>query len=84
MFDYKDFVPAVLEPGGMMRAAKYAPVETAVAEAREWIRGAGVEVLNVETLLLPRADSPGDTVQDASGEVYRSRQVIRVWYSVPH
>ena len=61
----------------------YAELAEAVASANRWIGQEKVQVLNVETVVLP--DDAG-TDQTVVGfiDVHRCLQVIRVWYLEPH
>ena len=83
---YRDFVPEMLNAGGFLRAAEYEPLERALRRANEWIERAGVEVLNVETVVLPNLDSPyedgsEDPELHTSGDMASSwHQFIRIWY----
>lgn len=86
MFDYRDFHPDQLEPGGFFKVAKWEPFEAAMKRANEWVEEHEVEVINIETVVLPNIYSPGeegseDAKLHTSGE-YGSGwyQVLRVWF----
>lgn len=77
---YKDFVPRISEPGGMLRRPTFWPLDDAVAAANAWIARERVDVFNVETVLLPDAEAPGRTLQSCGGQIYNAWRVVRVWY----
>ena len=83
---FKDFVPKqVGTKSGFLGLGPpvYAELAEAVASANRWIGQEKVQVLNVETVVLP--DDAG-TDQTVVGfiDVHRCLQVIRVWYLEPH
>jgi len=80
---YRDFVPEAVPrlPG---RPAGPASFDSAVAAANRWIQSERVDVLGVETVVLPNIHSPfemgtGDADLTAT-ESSRWFQVVRVWY----
>jgi hypothetical protein len=82
---FKDFVPKQVGKSGWLGLGPpvYADLADAVASANRWIGQEKVQVLNVETVVLP-----GDAGTDKTGvgfiDVHRCLQVIRVWYLEPH
>jgi len=87
MIGFADFVPTVVQAGGFLRPEERAPVQEAVDRANQWIAEHHVQVLNVETVVMPNLFAPGERgPQDASVGVlgdYPQRwyQFIRVWYT---
>ena len=82
MIGFADFRPKVLNPQAFI-GRQFEPLQSAVDAANEWIRHHNIQVLNVETVLLPNVDGQ-DTTGGAIG-VYGDRytewsQVFRVWY----
>ena len=79
---YKDFFPVVLKSGYF--SIEHEALPATVARASQWVREAGVQVINVETVVLPNIKSVADASQvgiRTSGE--RSShwyQIVRVWY----
>lgn len=80
---YKDFLPAVLKTGFFSN--EHESVSAAVVRANEWIAKSGVEVINVETVVLPNVKQVEDASQvgiRTSGEMSSFwYQVVRVWYT---
>ena len=79
---YKDFFPVVLKSGFF--STEHEALPATVARASEWVSEAGIQVINVETVVLPTIESVEDASQvgiRTSGE--RSShwyQIVRVWY----
>ncbi|MCZ7648164.1 MAG: hypothetical protein M5U26_23385 [Planctomycetota bacterium] len=86
MFDYRDFFPRQVKAPGVFSPGRWQPFEKAVQEANRWIESQGVEVINVETVLLPNiydADEGGseDASLRTSGKTQTDwYQVVRVWF----
>jgi len=82
---FKDFFPTVLRSGFL--SSDFEPFSTVVSRANEWIASSGVQVLNVETLVLPNVSNEAGAQQTnirTSGEVSSYwRQILRVWYEAP-
>lgn len=82
---FKDFFPTVLRSGVL--SSDYEPFPSVVRRANEWMARSGVQVLNVETLVLPNVSDEAGAQQTnirTSGEVSSYwRQVLRVWYEAP-
>jgi hypothetical protein len=87
MIGFADFVPTVVQEGGLLRPEERAPVQEAVDRANEWIARHGVRALNLETVVMPNIFVPGEQgPQDASVGVWgdmphRWYPFIRVWYT---
>lgn len=80
---YKDFAPAVLNRGFL--STDYESLSSIVDRANQWISGQNVQVINVETVVLPNLDGQesGNNGIRSSGEMSSYWfQVVRVWYSV--
>jgi hypothetical protein len=79
---YKDFLPAVLKSG--LFSTEHEMLPAAVVRANEWIAESGVNVINVETVVLPNVEQVEDASQvgiRTSGELSSYWfQVVRVWY----
>jgi len=88
MLAFKDFAPQQTSPGGFLKTAKFEPLDAAVAAANAWIDGHGIDVVNVETVVLPNVWSPhsagtADPNQTLlSGLAEAWNQFVRVWYRV--
>ena len=82
---FKDFFPTVLRSGFL--SSDYEAFPAVVNRANEWIATSGVQVLNVETLVLPNVSNEAEAQQTnirTSGEVSSYwRQILRVWYEAP-
>ena len=86
MIEFADFEPRVIDPGGFFREQTLESFREVLAQANEWIRTEQVDVINVETVVLPNMhDEEGteDVSLRTSGE-YMSQwySFIRVWYRV--
>jgi hypothetical protein len=87
MIRYRDFVPA-RTPGGLLHSDRYEPFDTAVAAAEAWISQAKVELISLETVVLPNIWSRDEQgTSDASVETEQAmtsvnewNQFLRVWY----
>ena len=79
---YKDFFPTVLKSGFF--STEHEALPATVSRAGQWIRGAGVRVINVETVVLPNiktAEEASNVGIRTSGELGSHwYQVVRVWY----
>ncbi len=82
---FKDFFPTVLRSGFL--SSDYEAFPVVVNRANEWITTSGVQVLNVETLVLPNVSSETEAQQTnirTSGEMSSYwRQILRVGYEAP-
>ena len=86
MIKCMDFVPEQLDAGGFLRAAEHEKFGPTIARANAWITENAINVLNVETVVLPNIHLPheegsGDTNLHSSGDMSTAwNQFIRVWY----
>ena len=86
MLSFRDFAPAVLKRAGFLQPAVYDSFEHAVEEAGTWIEQEAVDVITVETVVLPNLHRPheeGTTDPDLSTSVDSWtdwNQFVRVWY----
>ena len=82
---FKDFFPQVTRSGFL--SSDYEEFPAVVNRANEWIATSGVQVLNVETLVLPNVSDEAGAMQTnirTSGEMSSYwRQILRVWYEAP-
>ncbi|MDC3379241.1 hypothetical protein OAX78_03060 [Planctomycetota bacterium] len=83
---FRDFAPEKLTGAGFFSSADYASFEASVAAASAWITEAGVDVISVETVVLPniwsrREDGTADPDLRTSTQAPTSwHQFVRVWY----
>lgn len=86
MIKFNDFVPELEDKGGLFRKVSFEEFEHAVQRANEWITENKIDVLNVETVVLPNIHSrfeegSTDVQLKASGTAQTDwHQFIRVWY----
>ncbi len=85
MFAYKDFNPAVVTKGGSWRSHKVGPLDDVVVEARQWATEKAIEVISIETILLPLTardprESYGDSALSVELGTAQWTQIIRLWY----
>jgi hypothetical protein len=84
MLQFRDFAPALLKEGWFSN--KYETLRQSLDDANAWIAKSGVDVVNVETVVLPNiwnADEHGTkdvelNTPNNSGHTWH--QFIRVWY----
>ncbi len=85
MIEYKDFVPRMLGPAGFLGEPEFESLEDAMEACNKWIESNGVEVINVETVVLPNLHNPleggsGDVnIRQNEDHVTAWNQYIRVW-----
>lgn len=88
MLAFRDFAPCNLSPPSWgSGAGEWEALEDALTSANEWIRSEWVDVINVETVVIPcHVDTPafaqtGVPASFINGQHwYVHRQFIRVWY----
>ncbi len=86
MIQYRDFVPRQTAALGFMSRAEYESVEAAAAAATQWISDTAVDLVTLETVVLPNIHHPkeegsGDADLHSTGEYLTSwHQFVRVWY----
>ncbi len=86
MIDFEDFVPNMMDSGGLFRSPTMEEMSATVHRANQWVAQNNVEVVNVETVVLPNIHNAGEEgSNDASlrtpGEVQSTwHQFMRVWY----
>ena len=86
MIGFQDFAPRQTVPAGFLRPAQHEMLQEALAVANGWIAQNNVQVINVETVVLPNIYHPGeqgstDPELRISGEMSSYwYQIVRVWY----
>ena len=93
MIQYKDFAPRITERGPFGGASDYESFSDVVSAVNQWIGSAAIEVINVETVVLPdRIEGTSDGVYGlttsnafypvmiSQGLVINYFQCVRVWY----
>ncbi len=82
MIDFKDFAPQIKERGFFK--TEFQTFGEALAAANQWIADSKINVVNVETVVLPEIwseDGTEDPCLRSSGEMSSSwYQFIRVWF----
>jgi hypothetical protein len=79
MIDQQDFIPRTLSThwlGGL----KTDTFDSAVEAAGKWIDENGIDVINIETIVLPIGSDDVTENPAIEGFPAMSRQFIRVWY----
>ncbi|SNT15137.1 hypothetical protein SAMN05421640_2532 [Ekhidna lutea] len=86
MIQHIDFAPKVTKKGGLFKSAQIESFHSLMDAMNEWISSNPIELVNVETVLLPNiydSDEEGSedtmlgTGRESSSHWY---QLIRVWY----
>jgi hypothetical protein len=89
---YRDFAPRQLAPPRRFDSGAFESFDQAVQAANDWISAERIEVVNVETVVLPlysRAASPeaGTVAPCVFVQIgsywFACLQFIRVWYRLP-
>lgn len=84
MIAFRDFVPATLEKRMLGLLREYENLHEVVSRVNRWIEAEGVQVLTVETMLLPvpleEADVTSKSYLPETMGTPASLQVVRVWY----
>ena len=86
MILFRDFAPKQLRPAGFLKAAEYQELHEALADANRWVEENAIEVVNVETVVLPSLHDPmeegtTDPELHVSGKMSTTwHQFIRVWF----
>jgi hypothetical protein len=86
MIAYRDFAPRQLSAAGLLKPATYEPLAQALAAANAWIQDKGIDVVNVETVVLPNLWSPYSKGTEDTEMILQPsfaaswNQFIRVWY----
>jgi hypothetical protein len=84
---YRDFAPQQTAPGGLLKRPEFESLDQAVAEANAWIDSNRVEVVNIETVVLPNVWSPYEEGTEDANIMTRGdfatawNQFVRVWYT---
>ena len=83
--EVQDFVPEKAK-GGLFKAGTIQPFEEVVDEMNAWLKENEVDVVSVETVVLPNIheeEGSRDTELYTAGESHSQwYQLIRVWYKV--
>lgn len=89
MLRFHDFAPRLVKRAQFFKPEQLEDLDEALVDLNDWLVRTGVEVVNVETIVLPNIHSPhedgtADPSLHVSGD-HGSRwyQVFRVWYKVP-
>ncbi|NJO76851.1 MAG: hypothetical protein HC833_25855 [Leptolyngbyaceae cyanobacterium RM1_406_9] len=93
MIQCKDFAPRITERGPFGGASEYESFSEVVSAANQWIESSRMQVINVETVVLPdrvEGTSGGDyglttsngfyPVMISQGLTINCFQCVRVWY----
>ncbi|MBT3376446.1 MAG: hypothetical protein HN742_41775 [Lentisphaerae bacterium] len=82
MIAFRDFAPQTTKRGFLK--TEFQTFEEALSAANEWIAENQIDVVTIETVVLPEIwseDGTTDTELTTSGEMMRSwYQFIRIWY----
>ncbi|MFT7639970.1 MAG: hypothetical protein ACI9G1_001708 [Pirellulaceae bacterium] len=83
---FKDFLPQMTEAPRLFKVAEYEPFELAVMTANEWIEEHSIDIVNMETVVLPNVwsrfeEGTTDPSLGTSGDSPSHwHQFVRVWY----
>ncbi len=74
---YKDFLPAETERGGLFGGVDFSGFDTCVAALNQWLADNSVELVRVETVILPNIHN---TEEEGSGDTELHASAHTVWY----
>jgi hypothetical protein len=86
MIQFQDFVPKMVAGPGFLKLAEYESFEEAIAAANQWIEKKQIQVISLETVVLPNIwnkweEGTTDASLGTSGESPSHwHQFLRVWY----
>ncbi len=87
MLAYRDFVPRMITPAARMQRAEFESLQTALDDGNDWVKSNDVDVVNVETVVLPNIHHPHeegsedvDLRHDDDFVHTQWHQFVRVWY----
>lgn len=86
MLLFKDFVPRQLKSPGFFKDASYESFDAAVQAAGAWLNSSGVELVQLETVVLPNIwsdneEGSADPALRTAGELSSQwHQFVRCWY----
>ncbi|MEO7103437.1 MAG: hypothetical protein ABI311_08640 [Gemmatimonadaceae bacterium] len=87
MIRYRDFAPHLIKRG-LLHTDDYETFDAAVSAANEWLASTEIEIINIETVVLPNItpDRSEGTVdgrvetEEAMTSINEWYQFVRVWY----
>ena len=79
MIRFRDFIPPQ-EQLGLLGKPSLTTLDAAVEAANNWVDTFGIDVFNVETLVLPGVRKDEDTIEAEFKATEYWYQLIRVWY----
>ena len=82
---FRDFAPQMLSGFGLFKVAEYETFQAAVAAANQWIREEKIQLVQLETVVLPNIwrsveEGTADASLNATGNIATWHQFVRVWY----
>jgi hypothetical protein len=86
MLQFQDFVPKMIAAPAFLRSAEFESFEAALAAANHWLHQNQIEIVHIETVVLPNIwsryeEGSTDTELGTSGESPSHwHQFIRIWY----
>ena len=86
MIHFQDFVPKMLSSPGIFKPGEYESFDAALMAANQWIQASGIDVMHIETVVLPNIwsrweEGSKDVAIGSSGDmVSHWHQFIRVWF----
>ncbi|MEO8497073.1 MAG: hypothetical protein ABI614_18530 [Planctomycetota bacterium] len=86
MIQFRDFVPEMLSAPALFKAGEYESMAAALTAANAWIKANDIQIVNVETVVLPNIwsryeEGTADVALGTSGEMPSHwHQFVRVWY----
>ena len=77
--DQRDFIPKTLSTH-WLKGIQTESFDAAIAAANEWIAQDNIDVINIETIVLPIAEDDATETPSITLVPISLRQFIRVWY----
>ncbi len=84
MIRFRDFLPRPIEKPGYSFEGEFDSLASAIRAADAWIENNGIDVINIETVVLPNLWTPKEKGTDSASLGAQSptfwHQFIRCWY----
>ena len=83
---FRDFVPQMLSNFGLFKVAEYESFEAAVQAANQWLQDSPIELVQLETVVLPNIWSKYEegttdgSLGTSTSATSHWHQFLRVWY----
>jgi len=86
VIEYRDFVPKQLSPAAFLGEPKFEALHDVVTRCNLWVKENAVEILNIETVVLPKLHHPLEqgsedvNLRQDDEAVTPWNQFVRLWF----